>query len=236
VPISATVQRVEHPRPGFVNGEIGEFPRRASGLTCSGGRTCSATARTATCCSTGGLSSGSGRLRLPMAIWACPSSPWVQRASRTHQPCRSFRFTIPSPKRALAVVVLRAAPPEGLRRVRAPGRRERLTGRRSTAGPASGPRDVQGEPDSLQPNRPLRRIGPAGDRSVQGRARPQPRPGDRPAHPGAGHRSGVWPAGGFTPLNDLILRISEARGGNDVPPAHFHPQSPGVLTRRGLLG
>lgn len=36
--------------------------------------------------------------------------------------------------------------------------------------------------------------------------------------------------------NDLILRIGEARGGNDIPPAHFHPQSPGVLTRRGLLG
>ena len=90
-----------------------------------------------------------------------------------------------------------ATPTKGLRRVRAPGRRERLTRGRSAACRAPGPGDVQGQSHSLQPDRPLRRLDPAGDRGVQDGARPRARPGNRAAHARARHRSGVRPACGF---------------------------------------
>ena len=70
-------------------------------------------------------------------------------------------------------------------------------------GRAPGPRDVQGQPHPVQPDRPLRRLDSAGDRGVQERARPRTRPGNRAAHARARHRSGVRPVGGFPELGRL---------------------------------
>ncbi len=90
----------------------------------------------------------------------------------------------------------RAARPEGVRRVRAPRRRERLRRAGRRAGAAPRPEGLQGQPDPLQPDRHVRRLGPRDDLQVQVRSRSGSATGHRPADARAGDRSRLRAARG----------------------------------------
>ena len=71
----------------------------------------------------------------------------------------------PAPRGAGRVPpLLRAPPPEGLRRVRDARRRQRLARARARARRAARSEGLQGEPDPVQPDRVLRRLVARGDR------------------------------------------------------------------------
>ena len=81
-------------------------------------------------------------------------------------------------------------------------------GRREAARRAAGARDVQGQPDPLQPHRALRRLLAGGDRCLQGRAGPRACPGDGAPHEGTGHRRGVRPTRGRGPAAARLATCS----------------------------
>ena len=73
-------------------------------------------------------------------------------------------------------------------------------------------RRLQGQPDPLQPDRPLRRLGARGDRRVPRRARGARARGDRPAHPRPRHRRRLRPAGRQGGLTPAPRRAAYTRG------------------------
>ena len=92
--------------------------------------------------------------------------------------------------------VRREAPPQSVRRVRDARRRQRSSRASCGTGPRPRLEGVQGQPDPVQPDGCLRRIGPSDDRRVQVGPRSGGNPGDRAPHPRPRHRRGLRPAGG----------------------------------------